>query len=188
MWIGQPFGLRRRPDTNTFYAGDDEAKRAPSQVKQKKKPQSDRSQRVKVKSHATAQTDTSVQFYWSDKRLMLSNKEGRIHLKHTNTVDNTERGSKWVCVRRHGPDSCWLSGTINSGCALSMRNELHKWKLGESSETIWGHSQSQWCSKQDWEKPRTCLNKSTVKGAVSFRHWIKINNRHFIYCWFNDIY
>lgn len=38
MCLGQPFGLWRRPDTNAFYARDDEAERAPShgrQVKQK---------------------------------------------------------------------------------------------------------------------------------------------------------
>lgn len=38
MQLGQPFGLRRRPDTDAFYAQDDEAKWAPShgrQVKQK---------------------------------------------------------------------------------------------------------------------------------------------------------
>lgn len=38
MRLGQPCGLRRRPDTDAFYARDDEAKWAPShgrQVKQK---------------------------------------------------------------------------------------------------------------------------------------------------------
>ena len=48
MRFGQPFGLRRRPNTGAFYVRDDEAKRAPShghQVKQKKKALSDRFRR-----------------------------------------------------------------------------------------------------------------------------------------------
>lgn len=56
-----------------------------------KKPLSDRPQRAEVKSSAAVQTATTVQFYSSDKRLMLSNKEDCIHLKHTNITDNTER-------------------------------------------------------------------------------------------------
>lgn len=56
-----------------------------------KKPLSDRPQRTEAKSSAVVQTATTVQFYSSDKRLMLSNKEGCINLKHTNITDNTER-------------------------------------------------------------------------------------------------
>ncbi|CAJ1062001.1 Hypothetical predicted protein [Xyrichtys novacula] len=56
-----------------------------------KKPLSDRPRRAEAKSSSAAQTATTVQFWSSDKRLMLSNKEGCIHLKHTNTSDISER-------------------------------------------------------------------------------------------------
>lgn len=43
MQLGQPCGLRRRPDTDAFYAGDDEAKWAPSHGRQVKQKASERS-------------------------------------------------------------------------------------------------------------------------------------------------
>lgn len=43
------------------------------------------------KSSALPQTAATVQFWSSDKRLMLSNKEDCIHLNHTNISDATDR-------------------------------------------------------------------------------------------------
>lgn len=43
MGFGQPFGVRRRPDSNVFYARDDEAKWAPSHGRQVKQKASERS-------------------------------------------------------------------------------------------------------------------------------------------------
>lgn len=43
MRLGQPLGLRRRPDTNAFYVWDDEAKWAPSHGRQVKQKASERS-------------------------------------------------------------------------------------------------------------------------------------------------
>ena len=43
MRLGQPFGLRRRPDTDAFYAWDDEANWAPSHGRQVKQKASERS-------------------------------------------------------------------------------------------------------------------------------------------------
>lgn len=43
MPLGQPLGLRRRPDTDAFYARDDEAKWAPSHGRQVKQKASERS-------------------------------------------------------------------------------------------------------------------------------------------------
>lgn len=42
MRLGQPCGLRRRPDTDAFYARDDEAKWAPSHGRQVKQKASER--------------------------------------------------------------------------------------------------------------------------------------------------
>lgn len=143
MRLGQPCGLRRRPDTDAFYAagwrGRAGSRQAPARLNthvhtHTKKPPSNRLPRAETDCGAATPTVTAVHLWSSDKRLMLSNKEGCIHLERTNisTTEKVRKRNGGVCVREGELGRltcCRLSGTRNSIGCPSVRSELNKWRL-----------------------------------------------------------
>lgn len=115
MRLGQPCGLRRRPDTDAFYAAGWRGRAGPRQAParlnthtythtHKKKPLSNRPPR----SMAESATATTVHSCSSDKRLMLSNKEGCIHLERANVTTTEEvRKRKGGCEYAREREAGW---------------------------------------------------------------------------------
>lgn len=115
MRLGQPCGLRRRPDTDAFYAAGWRGRAGPRQAParlnthtythtHKKKPLSNRPPR----SMAESATATTVHSCSSDKRLMLSNKEGCIHLERANVTRTEEvRKRKGGCECAREREAGW---------------------------------------------------------------------------------